>query len=161
MNLISIVRWIHILAGAAWLGELATIGFVILPLVASLERDASRAYIAQTFPRLFRLASVLAAITLSAGAGLNYLLTGWRNLTAYFSGYRGGALLVGATLGLALALFHFFVEVRLERRVMALVDQANDQEFDQIIRFLQVVPRAGLVIIISIVLLMMIGARGF
>ncbi|HET6443351.1 MAG TPA: hypothetical protein VFI27_02130 [candidate division Zixibacteria bacterium] len=34
INWLIVVRWIHILGGAAWLGEVITVNFVIMPIVA-------------------------------------------------------------------------------------------------------------------------------
>jgi uncharacterized membrane protein len=34
-TLTNILRWIHVLAGAAWLGEVVVINFVLVPTLAS------------------------------------------------------------------------------------------------------------------------------
>ena len=161
MSPINLARWLHILAGAAWLGEVVTVVFVLVPAALKLEGEARADYIAETFPRVFRIASVLAVITLAAGAWLNYLLTGWQNLDAFFISRRGLAILIGGALGLALTLFHFFMEGRLEPKVRALAEREDDDDLQRISAFLRWVPRAGLVVLIAIFLLMMVGARGF
>ena len=161
MTAINLARWIHILAGAAWLGEVVTVVFVLVPAALKLQGAARASYIAETFPRVFRLASVLALVTLAAGAWLNYLMTGWQNLDAFISSRRGLAILAGGLLGLGLALFHFFMEGRLEPKVRGVAEEANEAELERISAFLRWVPRTGLAVLIAIFVLMMLGARGF
>lgn len=160
MSLLNLARWIHIVAGAAWLGEVVTVVFVLVPAALKLQGEARASYIAETFPRVFRIASVLALTTLAAGAWLNYLMTGWNNLDVFFFSRRGIAILIGGALGLGLTLFHFFVEGRLEPKVNALAVRADQEEMERITIFLTWIPRVGLVVLIVIFLFMMIGARG-
>lgn len=47
---ISIARWVHILAGAAWFGEIAMMAFVLVPHATRLSRPARR----QSSLRFFR-----------------------------------------------------------------------------------------------------------
>jgi uncharacterized membrane protein len=162
LNWYAIVRWVHILAGAAWLGEVMMVVFVLLPALASTQPDKRRAFISNVFPKVFRLASVLAGMTLAAGLALNYMLTGgWQDLGAYLATRSGKAILAGGLLGALLASFHFFVEARIEGRVVQLLDAKDEVERARIERLLNIVPRAGLVVIILVFILMMIGARGF
>jgi uncharacterized membrane protein len=160
MSLFTVVRWIHVLSAAAWLGEVVTVAFVLVPAAIRLTGGDRAAFISRVFPGVFRLASVLAAMTLAAGAWLNYLITGWRNLDAYFGSMGGRAILAGAFLGLALGLFHFIVESRLEPKASSLLASADEKTLEQISRFLTLVPRVGLGILLVILVLMMVGARG-
>lgn len=159
-SLYTVVRWIHVLAGAAWLGEVVIVVFVLIPALVSLQPGKRPEFVSNIFPRVFRLASVLAGTTLAAGLTLNYLLTGWRNLGPYFASTRGAAILIGGLLGALLAGFHFFVEARIEGRVVQLVEGMQAEQ-DRIERFLQVIPRVGLLILLVVFILMMVGARGF
>lgn len=77
MNIVSTLRWIHALAGAAWFGEVMVIVFVLVPTVTRAEPDRQRWILANLFPRLFRLASVLVATVLLAGILLNLAMSGW------------------------------------------------------------------------------------
>ncbi len=156
-ELSTIVRWVHILAGAGWFGEVVIVAFVLVPFARSLPADSQREYLVGVFPRVFRLASWLAGISLVAGLWLNYLLTGWTNMGGYFSSLRGGAILVGGTLGALLAGFHYFVEPHLEHGLMTLNDVTTQNRLMQV---LTVVPRAGLLVLVGILVSMMIGARG-
>lgn len=159
MNLLNVVRWIHIISGVAWLGEVITVNFVILPTLMSLEKDARGAFLRQVFPRVFKLASVLAASTILSGAIMNYLMTGWKDLGSFLQTRWGISLLIGGALGLLLALFHFFVEHRLEPTAIT-ADDLSETDLERTISFLNIVPKVGMVIMITVILLMMFAARG-
>jgi uncharacterized membrane protein len=157
---ITIARWLHVLAAAAWLGEVVTVVFVLAPIALRLKGNDRTRFISKVFPRVFQVATVLALLTLAAGAWLNYLMTGWRDLPAYIASSRGAPILAGGILGLLLALFHFVVEGRLEPRLRQLPESDSDPQAARLLRFLTVVPRIGLAVIVLIFLLMMIGSRG-
>lgn len=160
MNPLTLARWLHILAAGAWLGEVVTVVFVLVPAAMRLRGKARAAYLAETFPRVFRLASALAVLTLGAGAWLNYLMTGWRDLDTFFLSSRGLPIAAGGALGLLLAAFHFIVEGRLEARVQSLNERLDEDRLGAYSVFLKRVPAVGLVVMLAIFLLMMIGARG-
>lgn len=159
MDWINLVRWIHILAGAAWLGEVVTINFVIFPVVAMMDLDQRRRFIIKLFPPIFNLASILSLITIAAGLLLNYLMTEWRQLGGYLSTSSGMAIFIGGLLGFLLTIFHFFAEKRLERRIVKLED-GSIEEVEIITRYLRIIPRVGMIVIFIIFALMMYGARG-
>jgi len=160
MSVFSFFRWLHILAGAGWLGEVIVIVFVLVPTISRLPREDRPSYIAEIFPRMFRLASVLAGLTIVAGAVINYQLTHWINLGPYIRSFRGGAIVVGGLLGLALALFHFFIEVRIESRVAGLATTLDKKELASLERYLTLIPRVGILVLFVIFILMMVGTRG-
>ncbi|MCC6298021.1 MAG: hypothetical protein IT314_01895 [Anaerolineales bacterium] len=159
MSLLSIVRWVHIISGVAWLGEVVTVNFVLLPALFSLERGARGAFIRQVFPRIFRLASVLSLTAILSGAAMNYLMTGWKNLGALLGTRWGIAILIGGSLGLLLTLFHFFAEERLEPVAVSALENP-EIETDKFLSALKIIPRAGVLVILTVVLLMMYAARG-
>lgn len=161
LNWLAIFRWVHILAGAAWLGEVVVIVFVLVPAVLRMPAARRPEFMLAVFPRIFRLASVLALLTLAAGAGLNYQLTGWQNLGAYFGSPRGVFIAIGGGLGLALGLFHFTAERRLEPGVGRLRLPRSQRQAADILKVLTIVPRVGLGILVTVFLCMMIAARGF
>ena len=134
------------------------VAFVLVPSIRAMEAGARAAYISAVFPRVFRLASLLAGLALISGLALNYLITGWRELGLYFGSPRGAAILAGALLGGLLAGFHFFVEGRIEGRVIRLVESDDEAEQARIERLLLIVPRGGLVVLTAIFVLMMFGA---
>jgi hypothetical protein len=157
MDVVSVLRWVHLLAGAAWLGEVATISFVLVPLLRRANIDRQRWLLANLFPRLFQLASALIVLVLAAGALLNLAMTDWSVdwtwLTASDSGRR---VLIGGALGLLLGLFHFIAE----QRLAPMAQQAGHGiGVERMVRRLQLIPRVGLVVLLVVFVLMMTAAR--
>lgn len=159
MSLASVVRWVHVISGVAWLGEVITINVVLVPALVGLKKDVRGAFIRQVFPRVFRLASVLSATAVISGAALSYLMTGWNDLETLFGSRWGLSILMGGSLGLFLTLFHFFIENRLEPAA-GTADTMSDADVEKIISVLNIVPKIGLLILVLVVLLMMFAARG-
>lgn len=160
MSLLNVVRWVHVISGISWVGEVITINFVLVPVVIKLSKEERGVFVRNVFPRIFRLASVLAGTAVVSGAIMNYLLTGWKNLDVVLSSRWGLSIAIGGALGLLLALFHFFVEFRLEPAAESEED-LPDSEIEKMLSTLKMIPRIGLVVLIIVVLLMMIAARGF
>jgi uncharacterized membrane protein len=161
VNWQTVIRWIHILAGAAWLGEVITINFVLIPIVLGSAIHDRRRFIKNVFPLVFRLASILSLIAIAAVAVLNYQMTGWRQMDVYFSTSRGMAILVSGLLGLFLVIFHFTMERRLEPLIEELNEETREEDEQIIVVRLRSIPRFGLAMIILIFILMMYGSRGF
>ena len=159
MNIIIIVRWVHIISGVAWLGEVITINFVLLPALIKMKKNARGTFLRQIFPRVFRLASVLSLTAILSGATMSYLTTGWKNPEELYSTQWGIGIIIGGSLSLLLTLFHFFVESRLEP-IVATADEGSEIDVEKIITVLKVVPRIGMIILVLIVFLMMYAARG-
>jgi len=160
MNPVVLFRWLHILAGATWLGEVATINFILVPSLSSMDPAQRPRVIRRIFPLLFRLASVLSLLSIFSGLAMSYLNSGWRDLSIFFTTRWGLAILSGGFLGLGLTAFHFFVERRLEPVVAALDEDTPQEDIDRVLVFLKIVPRVGFAVLIIIFLLMMYAARG-
>lgn len=152
-----IIRWIHVLAGASWLGAVVLINAVLVPGLAKIDRAARREAVAELFPRIFRFASVVSITAIVSGGFLFYnrFSNDW---SAVWATPTGRGTLIGATLGVLLTAFHFIAEPRLE----GLVKEARGQDktLNSVMRALKIVPRAGLGILVAIIVLMMYGARG-
>lgn len=159
-NWFAIFRWIHILAGAAWLGEVAAVVFILVPAVHRLPAADRVGFMTAVFPRVFKFASVLAFTALAAGAVLNYLLTGWRDLGAYLATTHGQLIALGGGLGLALGVFHFTAERKLEPAVGGLA-AGGKQEVERILKVLTIMPRVGLAVLVVVFVSMMLAARGY
>lgn len=163
MTLINLLRWIHVIAAAAWLGEVAVVCFLLVPVLARLDADKRTWFLATIFPRVFRLASVLSLTTVLAGAALNLSLNGWQvdvALARLTSSRWGWGILVGGLLGLGLAVFHHVMEHRFEPHVLGTHDVPDDAAFAGIVRRLQIIPRVGLGVLVMTFLLMMFAVRG-
>jgi uncharacterized membrane protein len=160
MNLITLFRWLHILTGAAWLGEVVTINFVLIPTLSKLNALERPQFIRSTFPRLFRLASLLSTVSITSGLIMSYLVSGWKDLSVFIGTRWGMSILIGGSLGIALTVFHFVVESRLEPIAVSMDENTRQAKLDQVIRFLKIIPRAGLFVMITIFALMMYAAHG-
>lgn len=162
-TLTNILRWIHVLAGAAWLGEVVVISFVLVPTLARLGPAKRGWFLAAIFPRLFRLASVLSLTAIIAGAALNLSMSDWQIDVAtdrLTSSAWGWTILVGGLLGLGLTLIHFVAERRLQPLIVAAKEHPDDETFELILHRLQVIPRVGLIILLLVFLFMMYAVRG-
>lgn len=154
-----IFRWVHIIAGGAWLGEVTAVVFIIVPVLVKLGADSRGWFLSTVFPRVFRLASVLSATAVAAGAGLYLATNDWSlDLDRLVADRWGISILIGGTLGLALTVFHFVAEGRLEPLVAAAEEGGIDDE--KLVRFLTIVPRIGLGVLVVVFGAMMYAARG-
>lgn len=160
MNPVVFFRWLHILSGAAWLGEVITINFVLIPALRSMSHRERPHFLRSVFPRVFRLASILSLLSISSGLTLAYLLSGLRDLSIFITTRWGLSILIGGSLGIALTLFHFLVESRLEPIATSMNDRTDQDDVEKVMKFLRSVPRAGLLVMLSIFILMMYAARG-
>lgn len=159
MHLVNVPRWIHIISGISWFGEVLTLNVVLVPALQRLAKRERILLMKNAFPRVFRLASVLSATTVLSGILMNYLMTnGWKNLTVFPVRWWVN-IVVGGTLGLLLTLFHFFMETRLEP-IVTDPDAADSADVDRSLHRLKVIPRTGMAILLIIVLMMMIAPRG-
>ncbi len=159
-SLSSLLRWVHVLAAGAWLGEVVVVVFVLAPILHRVGPDRRGWFLETVFPRIFRLASILSVTVLLAGAGLYLAMSNWQlNLHRLVSGRWGLAILIGGSLGVGLTLFHFFAESRLEGVARAAEEETVDQP--ALVRRLTVIPRFGLAILILIFGAMVFAARGF
>ena len=154
-----ILRWLHIIAGTAWFGEVVTINFVLIPALLKMSRPDAADFLNQVFPRIFKLASVLAATTVTCGLAMGIERFG-ANPSVLWTTSSGLAFLVGGSLGLLLTTFHFVLEPRLDGMICLAAEQRDFEVSDRVVRMLKIVPRAGLGVITAILMLMMVGARG-
>src|SRR5690606_15281669 len=152
------IRWLHVLCASAWLGEVVTINFVLVPALSGRAGAARREFLASVFPKVFRLASVLAGTTAVTGALLLYISTGG-DLSVLTRSRWGLSLLAGGTLGLSLTSFHFFMEHRLARRGGIGRPETTDEALADVHTKLKIVPRVGLAVITTIYFLMMFAVR--
>jgi len=157
-NYISIIRALHVLSGSLWIGEVVVINFILIPFLSSLQGDYKKNFLVNLFPKLFNLASILSATSAVTGLLMVWLISDgqWLRLT---QGRWGLSILIGGSLGLLLTLFHFFMENRLAHKI-GLGKNGDDHQINDVHLKLKIVPRLGLLVITSIFLLMMNGARG-
>jgi putative copper export protein len=154
----SVLRWIHILAGAAWLGSVVMVVFVLVPSLLRIGDQRRAWFLSTVFPRVFKLASVLSVTVIAAGLGLYLERFNWRpRLDPLVSSRWGWAILVGGGLGLLLTIFHFFAESRLAPQVKKARAEPVDSRVYTVLR---IAPRIGLAILTTVIILMAYAARG-
>jgi len=159
MELLPIIRWLHVISAAAWLGEVVVINFVLIPALSRFDRDGRKLFLVKLFPRVFRLASVLSGTTAITGGFLLYHYTGGQ-FSVLLNNMWGICMLVGGGLGLLLTIFHFFIENRLGKKINVIRHSGSDAVFREVYLDIKIVPRLGLLVITTIFFLMMYAVRG-
>lgn len=151
----TIIRWLHVVCASAWYGEIVVINFILIPTLSKYSGTDKKNLINDLFPKFFKLASVLAASTIITGAYLLYHLIGFDFSLLKNRGSWGWSIMIAGSLGLILAIFHFFVEQSLSKRYK--IGNANlaENEIEDIHLKLKIVPRLGLLVITFIFILMM------
>lgn len=153
-----IIRTIHQLAAALWLGEVLVLNFILLPVLSKYEGDLRRRVITSIFPRVFKLASILSATVVITGLYMVFYLTNG-NLQILLNGRWGLSILIGGSLGIMLTIFHFFLEDKLAKKIM-LGKQGDHEKLAEVHLKMKVVPRIGLTILMLIFLLMINAVHG-
>jgi uncharacterized membrane protein len=151
-----VVRWVHVLAGAAWFGQVVVINLVLAPALGRLERGQGSELLRAVFPRIFSLASWLSIVAVTSGFLLLGKMVDWRHWDLLVESRWGRSILTGGALGLGLTLFHHLVERRLSP-VMA----GNPSGLVYVEQRLRVVPRVGMLVLLVVMGAMMYAARGF
>jgi len=157
-DLYIVVRWIHAIAAAAWFGEVVVINFVLIPTLSKYQGVARKDFLNTIFPRVFRLASVLALTTAITGGVLLYHYVGFEIGQLFERGSWGISIFIGGLMGLILTLFHFFMENLLAKRIGVGDPNISETAVEDVHLKLKLVPRLGLVVI-TVIFVMMMNAK--
>lgn len=161
-ELLFFLRLLHVVAGVAWLGEVITINFVLLPALFKARGEERVMLLTTVFPYVFRLATVLGGLAVASGVGLLLAYTRL-NLALLVQSRWGWFVLVGGTLGGLLYAFHLFQESGAERSLASHLIMATEEGDPEaavaLIRRLAVFPRAGMVILATVIGLMVAAAH--
>ena len=154
------IRWIHVIAASVWLGEVAVINFILIPVLGTLGIEERRRFLTSVFPRVFRMASVLSLVVVISGLTLVTMITSG-DFAMLLEDRWGHAILFGGTLGVLLTLFHFFMENRLAKQIGVGCEYLpSDAQLADVHGKLKIVPRGGLLVISTIFFAMMYAVRG-
>ena len=153
-----ILRTIHELAGSLWLGEVVVINFILIPVISKYTGGIRKQLLVSIFPKIFTLASIFSATVVFTGLIMVYYLTNG-NFGVLTSGRWGLSILIGGSLGILLTLFHFFMENRLAKKI-GLGKQGDDEKLAEVHLRLKIVPRIGLIVLLTIFLLMINAVHG-
>ena len=134
------------------------INLILIPVLSKYRGEMRKEFLISIFPKIFNLASVLSATVVVTGIFMVYHLTNG-DLENLLSGRWGLSILVGGILGILLTLFHFFMENRLAKKI-GLGKQGDAEKLAEVHLKLKIVPRVGLLVILTIFLLMLNAARG-
>jgi len=159
MSPLGLLRGVHVLAGASWLGEVVVINFVLVPVAARLDGAARLRFLGAVFPRVFRVASVMTATVAVTGL-LQLWWRYWGRFGVLASSRHGVALLAGAFLAGVLITFHFLAEPRLEGLIAEAEANPDAGVDDGIIALLQLIPRIGLAVLVVSLLAMVYAIHG-
>lgn len=154
----TIVRWLHVLCGSAWFGEVVVINFVLIPTLSKYKGSARKDFLNTIFPKIFKLASVLAATTAITGGILLYHFIGFEIEQLTQRGTWGWSLLIAGSLGLILTLFHFFIENLLARKIGVGDPNISQEDVEDVHLKLKLVPRLGIVVI-TIIFIFMLNSK--
>jgi len=160
-ELYTIIRWIHVIAASAWFGEVVVINFVLVPVLSKYQGAGRKEFLNTIFPRIFKLASVLAFTTALSGGLLLYNLIGFNVGLLTERGTWGWSILIAGTLGLILTLFHFFIENLLAKKVGVGDPNLSEDAVEDVHIKLRLIPRLGMMVISIIFILMMNSTHGF
>ena len=160
ISTMAFIRIIHVMAGVAWFGAVVTVNTVLIPYLLSIEIGNRREVLTTLFPRIFRLASVLSLAAVLTGSALLYLMIG-TEISILWESQWGLYILIGGTLATILTVFHFIIEERLEKPLGAILDDWKNSDIEVATKFLRVVPRVGLVVISTVLLLMIFASHGY
>ncbi|MCC6617947.1 MAG: hypothetical protein IT341_02780 [Chloroflexi bacterium] len=159
-EILFVTRFVHVVSGVGWLGEVVTVNFVLLPALASADAELRARILTAVFPFVFRLATVLGGIAVVSGAIVFWIMSGG-DLARLVDSTWGQRILLGGVFGGPLFAFHLLQESRWEgglgkRLVAAEHDPAAS---DRILRHLNVIPRIGLAILVACVFFMSAATR--
>jgi uncharacterized membrane protein len=157
-NYYPFIRMIHVLSGSLWIGEVVVINFILIPVLSRYEGELRKQFLISIFPKIFNLASILSATVVLTGMFLVYYLTNG-HLERLTQGSWGLSILFGGGLGIILTLFHFFMENRLANKI-GLGKMGDEEKLAEVHLRLKLVPRIGLLVILTIFLLMINAAHG-
>ena len=159
-DLIFVLQLIHVVSGVGWLGEVATVNFVLMPALVRTKGDGRRAILDSIFPLVFQLATILGGSAILSGLGLVLWYTQLRP-SLLFERPRGWLILVAGTLGVLLYVFHLLQESGAERTFATRLAAATGEPAveAQLLRRLVIFPRLSLIVLTLVVGLMIAAAH--
>jgi len=162
VDLVFVLRLLHLLAGLGWVGEVLTVNFVLLPTLRRVDPQTRAQLLILAFPLVFQLATVLGGLAVLSGLGLFLLLAHGHPLLLVTTAW-GHRILIGGFLGGGLYLFHLFQESRAEQslaaEILTLREHDDPVRLAALFRHLEIFPRVGLGILLVAVGFMSAAAR--
>ena len=140
---------IALTALAAWIGEAAVLNFIIVPGIAALDEEGRAAFIARCLPRFFHMATVLSLTAVLSGLAARVI--GSFSPAVPIPVLTGGspAVIIASILIAALTCFHLAAQARMRPVAKSFSVGPNPEKLRSLTRFLSIVPRIGLAVIVA------------
>ncbi len=158
MSLFGIIRNIHVLSASIWLGMVVVMNYGLMPSVAKKMTQLDVDILKPIFKNVTNLVSLSAASTAITGGIIIWIQTKF-----YFLGMlnstRGTLILIAASVGFLVAIFHFFAETKVENYL-----RSRSQNKDELLvgyKGIEFIPKIGLVVVSAIFITMLIAVRGY
>ena len=141
---------VSFLALAAWIGEVVTLNVVVVPALGRMEDGNQKWFLARMFPLFFRLATVLSLCAVGFGAAS----------VALAPGEIPNGVTTGGCILILLTAFHLLIESRLRPLARTLPEEEGDELLRFFVKFLRIVPRVGLVVVVSAFVILVVSVGG-
>ena len=147
---------VALVALAAWIGEVVTLNFIIVPGINALDEAGRAAFIGRYLPRFFRMATVLALTTVLSGLGAGLIAAYGPEIPHAVTSGRSPEVRIASILIALLACFHLVAQSRLRPIVESFAVTPDPEKVRFVTKFLGIVPRIGLMVIVGAFVLLMI-----
>jgi uncharacterized membrane protein len=145
----TIISLTFTLALATWIGTVIFLNLIIIPLLSKFDVQERGKFIGLVFPRVFYMATIIAALV--AVSGVMTLMV------ANDIGDANTTTRVGAGLIALLIAFHMLVVWRLLPMAKSVREHSDPATVHKLHRFLKIVPRFGLIILLTGTVLLLYG----
>lgn len=152
------LRWLHVLAGAAWFGEVLVINILVSGLRNADASEHDYLY-GHLLPNLFKLATILSLTAVLSGTALVHTHLGGDWAQLFRSERWNVAIMVGGGLAWAMTFFHLFIERAIARR-SGFDPRDSPTAMARMHVVLSIIPRGALLVLTAVMVSMMIAAHG-
>ncbi len=157
MSYFGIIRNIHVLSAAIWLGMVVVMNYGLMPSVSKKLTQKDIDILKPIFKNVTNLVSISAASTFVTGGIILWIQTRF-NVLEMLESTRGTLILIAGSVGFVVTAFHFLVESKVEKYLRSRLP--NKDELLVGYKGIEFIPQIGLVIVSVIFITMLIAVRG-
>jgi uncharacterized membrane protein len=158
MSVFGIIRNLHVISAAIWLGMVVVMNFGLMPSVSKKLTQIEVDILNPIFKNVTKIVSISAFITFITGGLILWFQTKF-NFVEMLESTRGRLIFSAGSVGFVVTVFHFFAEDKVEKYFRnRLIDK------DELLvgyKGIEFIPRIGLLIVFGIFTTMLIAVRGF
>ncbi|MBK7138026.1 MAG: hypothetical protein IPH74_02940 [Bacteroidetes bacterium] len=158
MSFFGIIRNLHVLSAAIWLGMVVVMNFGLMPSISKKLTQTDVEILKPIFKKGTNLVSISAFLTFVSGGIILWIQTKF-HFVEMLKSTRGMLIFSAGGMGFVVTLFHFLGESKLEKYLKSRLP--NKDELLVGYKGIEFIPRIGLVIITTIFITMLIAVRGF